>query len=62
MAVELLGYIGLIFDWFNQPSSQEEGIYCVSFTKEDIVRSGILKHITERIEQYHNHVNGGVKR
>lgn len=41
-----------LFDWFNQPSSQEEGIHCVSFTKDDIVRSGILKHITERIEQY----------
>lgn len=41
-----------LFDWFNQPSSQAEGIHCVSFTRDDIVRSGILKHLTERLEQY----------
>ncbi len=41
-----------LYDWFNQPSSQEQGIHCVSFTKDDIVRSGILRHIAERLEQY----------
>lgn len=41
-----------LFDWFNQPSSQELGIHCVSFTKDDIVRSGILKHIAEQLEAY----------
>ena len=41
-----------LFDWFNQPSSQEQGIHCVSFTKDDIVRSGILRHIAEMLERY----------
>lgn len=41
-----------LFDWFNQPSSQEQGIHCLSFTKDDIVRSGILRHIAERLEEY----------
>ena len=41
-----------LFDWFNQPSSQAEGIHCVSFTNDDIVRSGVLRHIAERLEQY----------
>lgn len=42
-----------LFDWFNQPSSQEQGIHCVSFTKDDIVRSGILRHIADQLEAYH---------
>lgn len=40
------------YDLFNQPSSQDEGIHCVSFTKDDIVRSGILRHIVDRIEWF----------
>ena len=39
-----------MFDKFNQPSSKERGIQCFSFTNEDVVRSGILKHILERLE------------
>lgn len=39
-----------LFDLFNDESSREQGIVCFSFTKDDIVRSGILKYILERIE------------
>ncbi len=42
-----------LFDWFNQPSLQEQGIHCVSLTKDDILRSGILRVIVEALEQYH---------
>lgn len=38
------------FDLFNDDSSKDNGIHCFSFKKEDIVRSGILKYIVERIE------------
>jgi phosphate starvation-inducible PhoH-like protein len=37
-------------DLFNNEASKENGIHYFSFTKEDIVRSGILKFIVERIE------------
>lgn len=40
------------YDLFNEPSSQELGIHCVSFTKDDIVRSGILRHLVDRIEWF----------
>jgi phosphate starvation-inducible protein PhoH and related proteins len=39
-----------MFDLFNDESSRENGIHCFSFTKEDIVRSGILKYIVEKLE------------
>lgn len=39
-----------LFNLFDQPSSQDEGIQCFQFTREDVVRSGILKHILERLE------------
>lgn len=39
-----------MFDLFNCEESKEQGIACFSFTKEDIVRSGILKYIVEKIE------------
>lgn len=39
-----------MFDLFNTEESKKNGIHCFSFTKEDIVRSGILKFILERIE------------
>lgn len=48
---ERSGWQGL-FDWFNQPSMQDEGIHCLSFTKQDIVRSGILRVLVEQLEQY----------
>jgi len=38
------------FDTFKDETSQKHGIYSFSFTKEDIVRSGILRYIVERIE------------
>ena len=39
-----------MFDLFNDESSRNEGIYCFSFTRADIVRSGILRYIVERVE------------
>ena len=41
-----------MFDLFNDESSRKEGIHCVSLTKEDVVRSGVLRYILERIEGY----------
>ncbi len=39
-----------MFDLFNDESSREQGIHCFSFTKDDIVRSKVLRYIVERIE------------
>lgn len=39
-----------LFDLFNDESSRKEGIHCFSFTKNDIVRSGVLRYICERLE------------
>jgi len=41
-----------MFDIFNNEESQAQGIYCVEFGKEDIMRSEILKFIVEQIENY----------
>lgn len=41
-----------MFDLFNDEESREKGIYCVEFTKEDIMRSEILKFIIEKVQQY----------
>lgn len=41
-----------MFDIFNTTDAQEKGIYCVEFTKEDIMRSEILKFIIEQVEKY----------
>jgi phosphate starvation-inducible protein PhoH and related proteins len=41
-----------MFDLFNDEESQKQGIYCVEFTKEDIMRSEILKFIIEKIQQF----------
>lgn len=41
-----------MFDLFNDESSKNNGIHCFTFTKDDIVRSGILKYVLERIENY----------
>ncbi len=41
-----------MFDLFNDEQSQKEGIYCVEFTKDDIMRSELLKFIVEKIENY----------
>lgn len=49
---ELNGSSGFIplFDLFNDESSRAQGIHCFSFTKADVVRSGVLRYICERIE------------
>jgi phosphate starvation-inducible PhoH-like protein len=39
------------FDMFNDEESRENGIHCFSFTKDDIVRSKIVKYIVERFER-----------
>ena len=41
-----------MFDIFNTEQSRAEGIYCIEFGKEDIMRSEILKFIVEQIENY----------
>ena len=41
-----------MFDIFNTEQARAEGIYCVEFGKEDIMRSEILKFIVEQIENY----------
>jgi phosphate starvation-inducible PhoH-like protein len=38
------------FDTFNDDTSRGHGIHSFSFTKDDIVRSGILRYIVERLE------------
>jgi phosphate starvation-inducible protein PhoH and related proteins len=43
-----------MFDLFNDESSKENGVHCFSFTKDDIVRSGILKFILEKVEGFRN--------
>lgn len=43
-----------MFDIFNTESAQAQGIYCVEFGKEDIMRSEILKFIIEQVEIYKN--------
>lgn len=42
-----------MFDLFNDELSQKEGIYCVEFTKDDIMRSELLKFIVEKLENFH---------
>lgn len=42
------------FDLFNDDESKKNGIHCFSFTKDDIVRSRILKIIVEKIEAFQN--------
>jgi len=41
-----------MFDLFNDRDSQDQGIYCVEFTKDDIMRSEILKFIIDKVEKY----------
>ena len=43
-----------MFDIFNTEQSREQGIFCVEFGKEDIMRSEILKFIIEQVENYKN--------
>lgn len=39
-----------IYDLFNDEESRQNGIHCFEFGKEDIVRSGVLKYIAEKLE------------
>lgn len=39
-----------MFDLFNDEESRGQGLHCFSFTREDIVRSKVLRYIMERIE------------
>jgi phosphate starvation-inducible PhoH-like protein len=41
-----------MFDIFNTEESQQQGIYCIEFGKEDIMRSEILKFIIDQVEKY----------
>jgi phosphate starvation-inducible PhoH-like protein len=41
-----------MFEIFNTEEAQQQGIYCVEFTKEDIMRSEILKFIIDQVEKY----------
>ncbi len=38
------------FDLFNDDESRKRGIHCFSFTREDIVRNGLLAYVMERVE------------
>lgn len=39
-----------IIDIFDNEESRNNGIYCISLTKDDVVRSGIVKFILEKLE------------
>lgn len=41
-----------MFDIFNTTEAQEKGIFCVEFTKDDIMRSEILRFIIDQVEKY----------
>ena len=41
-----------MFDLFNDEESKQQGIHCVEFTKDDIMRSEILKFIIDKDEKY----------
>jgi hypothetical protein len=40
-----------MFDLFNDEESKEQGIHCIEFGKEDILRSEILKFIVDKLEK-----------
>ena len=48
-----------IMDLFDDEDSQEKGVYTFKFTKEDIVRSEILKFIVNKLEN--NPINQIIK-
>lgn len=52
MQSDINGHSGFnkFYDLFNDDESKENGIYCLEFSKEDIVRSGVLKYILGKIE------------
>lgn len=40
------------FNLFDDEESQENGIYCLQFTKNDIMRDAIVSYIVDKIEKY----------
>lgn len=40
-----------VLKMFNDQESRDNGVFCVEFTKEDIVRSGICKFLVEKFER-----------
>jgi phosphate starvation-inducible PhoH-like protein len=46
-----------MFDLFNDEESKQQGIHCVEFTKDDIMRSEILKFIIDKVEKYNANKN-----
>ena len=40
-----------IFDMFNNEESKQHGIYCITLTKDDVVRDGIVRYILEVLEK-----------
>jgi phosphate starvation-inducible PhoH-like protein len=42
---------------FNDDESKSNGIYCIEFTKDDIMRDGIIKFLLERIEKSEFYLN-----
>lgn len=42
-----------MFNLFDDKESRDNGIHCFQFTKDDIVRSGIVKFIAEKLEKDH---------
>ncbi len=41
-----------MFDLFNDEISKQNGIHCFEFTIEDVMRSGVVKYILEKLEQH----------
>ena len=48
---ETSGFVPM-FGIFNSEQARDQGIYCVEFGKEDIMRSEILKFIIDQVEKY----------
>ena len=41
-----------MFNIFNDEDSKAQGIHTFEFTREDIMRSGVVKFIVEKLEKY----------
>lgn len=46
-----------MYDIFNTDEARQQGIHCVEFTKDDIMRSEILKFIIDQVEKYNLNKN-----
>lgn len=44
------GAFSMLFDHFNTVKAQENGIYCVEFTNDDIVRSDLCRFLVEELD------------